>query len=587
MTGPRYAIILPRSSPVSGTSQTRIARIGLQEPFLACLFQNPAALILGNVQAISIGDPPKGTVLGRLFRKEEDRPCTALPPGEAAAILRSKGQWLIDRYWGDYVALLPGTTGEMLILRAPMGYLPAYCQQTDEVCLVASDIALLEQLSGRRATINREALAEHLAAPELGTARTCLSGIRELAGGQCGRWAASHWQEHSLWSPWTHVSSTSRSVVPKDAAVRLRSTVNRTIAARTSAGEHAILLLSGGLDSSIVAAGLSEAGRPFTALTMVTRDRGGDERRYAAMVAARLGIELTDCPRRVEDVAFDRSDAGRLPRPGEHAFHQATRRAAETLAYRKGAGMIVHGGGGDNLFCSVRSVAPLLDYLRVHGLDKGFRNLADSMVHLTQAGLPLLVWHIAKRALFRRSRYRLASNCHFLASKVQQDLGARIDHPWFRFPPRALEGSGAHIGSIALAESLIQNLDILRPIPSWPLLLSQPVVECCVGIPSWLWYDRGHDRALVRHAFADRLPEPVLWRSTKGAMDSFLVELFEASHAHLRTMLLDGLLAGLDLLDRDALHAALATNQPIDGATCNDLLRLADAEAWARSWSMR
>jgi asparagine synthase (glutamine-hydrolysing) len=122
-------------------------------------------------------------------------------------------------------------------------------------------------------------------------------------------------------------------------------------------------------------------------------------------------------------------------------------------------------------------------------------------------------------------------------------------------------------------------------VPSVALLLAQPVIEACLSIPSWLWFDRGRDRAAARHGFSGLLPASVAWRRSKGAMDSFIVELFEANRARLKPFLLDGLLAGSGLVERDAIAAILDDTAPVRGLAYARVMQFADVEAWLRSRS--
>lgn len=90
-------------------------------------------------------------------------------------------------------------------------------------------------------------------------------------------------------------------------------------------------------------------------------------------------------------------------------------------------------------------------------------------------------------------------------------------------------------------------------------LLSQPVVETCLAVPAWtLAGDR--DRSLARLAFADRLPDRIRLRRSKGHMTSVYGRMLAAGLPRLRPWLLDGVLAQQGLIDR-----SLAENRPYPG----------------------
>jgi asparagine synthase (glutamine-hydrolysing) len=105
-------------------------------------------------------------------------------------------------------------------------------------------------------------------------------------------------------------------------------------------------------------------------------------------------------------------------------------------------------------------------------------------------------------------------------------------------------------------------------------------------IPTWLWCNGGINRAVARTAFEDILSRPVLARATKGAFDGFGATIIDQNRVMLREMLLDGVLAREGLIDTATVQRSLAAPLP-DGTTIVDVLTLADAEAWARSWEAR
>src|SRR3546814_15967051 len=101
---------------------------------------------------------------------------------------------------------------------------------------------------------------------------------------------------------------------------RGRHAVQTAVAADDGAYETVVLRLCGSLDSSIIAAFLAEADRRFVALTLVTRDRGGDGRVHARAVAAHLGVPLVEAMRETSDVDLAASAARGMPRPSARAF---------------------------------------------------------------------------------------------------------------------------------------------------------------------------------------------------------------------------------------------------------------------------
>ncbi|MGK4422636.1 asparagine synthase-related protein, partial [Klebsiella pneumoniae] len=74
----------------------------------------------------------------------------------------------------------------------------------------------------------------------------------------------------------------------------------------------------------------------------------------------------------------------------------------------------------------------------------------------------------------------------------------------------------------AFAQSYVEGHDPQDLLPTVSPLLSQPLVETCLGVPSWLWFEGGRNRVVARRAFAGDLPADVIWRRSKGTPDSFV-----------------------------------------------------------------
>jgi asparagine synthase (glutamine-hydrolysing) len=130
-----------------------------------------------------------------------------------------------------------------------------------------------------------------------------------------------------------------------------------------------------------------------------------------------------------------------------------------------------------------------------------------------------------------------------------------------------------------------------RPIPRLELapqhhpLLSQPLMEVCLQIPTYLLVRGGRERGLARQAFADRLPPQIVRRRDKGSIVSHATEMIRQSEEFLRELLLGGVLAGAGIVDRSDLELHIVHGQPFREEHFLPLLACIAAEVWARSCS--
>jgi asparagine synthase (glutamine-hydrolysing) len=118
-----------------------------------------------------------------------------------------------------------------------------------------------------------------------------------------------------------------------------------------------------------------------------------------------------------------------------------------------------------------------------------------------------------------------------------------------------------------------------------PVLVSQPLIELCLQIPSYVWITGGRDRAIARRAFASALPSQIVRRQGKGAIDQANLVICDANETYLREMLLDGELVREGLLDRRRLESYLTRGASRAGYEYNDVLRHhLCTEVWLRRW---
>ena len=508
--------------------------------------------------------------IGILFEQADDRPVTRLPEP-----LPSPEDFLA-RFWGAYVLLSVHAGNGHLVLRDPSGGVTAYHRRSGELDLYGSDLALLSSAVDHPLAPDADFLGQWLTFPSLRGPLTGVRGVTELAPGTLRLISGGHRQTRLAWSPWPHARRAMRIDDFEEAAAQLRAAILRTVPRLAGTGE-AVLHLSGGLDSSIVAAALAHGGRPFRAVTFATRAPDGDERAHAREVALRCGCDLVEL---LEEEAIP--DIGHVPppalRPPPNALLRPLHRALANHCALTSADFTMDGSGGDNVFCILSTASPALDAIGRRGLRTGFAALEDlARLHGTT------VWSVG-RAAWRRSRRPLSawqSDERFLmpgAAAVH-----RADHPWLGRPGRAPRGTIEHVQSIVgiqyfLSDPAPGEVAALHP------LLAQPVLEACLRIPSWLWVRGGRDRAVARAAFRGLLPETTLSRRSKGHLASLLVAGYMATRPQLESLLLDGRLAAAGLLDREAIRDYLRRDGRPDDAGYMRLLDLSSAETWLRGF---
>jgi len=161
-------------------------------------------------------------------------------------------------------------------------------------------------------------------------------------------------------------------------------------------------------------------------------------------------------------------------------------------------------------------------------------------------------------------------------------------HPWLTpadtrgVPPGILW----HIMSVAMPPAYYSSFQRdSYPERTMPLL-SQPLVELCLRIPTYVLIRSGRDRAVARRAFERDLPAEIVRRQAKGRADQHVRNILDANLDFLRELLLDGVLMQRGLLNRAALELYLTRERsPADFQYTEILQEHACTEAWLRSWA--
>jgi asparagine synthase (glutamine-hydrolysing) len=554
----------------------------LQDEGLILAFHAARAYVFAGADTPLLHLPERGLIIGTLF----DRRTAASfdTAGETAFGPPSDDpRWLIDHAWGRYVALLCSSDNETAhVVRDPAGLVSCYHATRAPWFAFASDARLLQRLGLVRGQIDWTAVGHTLRFPDLRTAATCLDDVTEPLPGAALRFGDDGPSQAMLWSPDRFCRRQALRDFP-EAADAVRSEVDRCVGAWSRRFDPLLLSLSGGLDSSIIAASVPDASSRLQGLTLISGQGRGDESGYAATLAATIGFPLTQARVDQPDADLRRSLAADRPRPSARAFTQAIDHVMALQADRFGAGAHLNGGGGDSVFAFLHSANPAADRLAVEGLGRGFCSTLLDLAEITHCS----AWQIANRALRKtwghRARFSWPTTTSLLPRESIASLPQPPAHPWVDGLEDLLPGQREHAVSILRAMSFCDYLNIADRRPTLYPLLSQPLVELCLTIPSWYCCKGGDNRAVARAAFADRIPDTILRRRTKGAFDGRIAALFEANRRLLREICLDGGLARNRLIDRAALEAVL--DQPIiTGGHYARILQFADVEAWAASW---
>lgn len=514
-------------------------------------------------------------LIGHLFWRDGSSPVEGpLPFAEVPA--SGLANHLIKECWGEYLLLLDGAENQLTVMRDPSGGVG--CVYPSNTSFVTSDISLAVRAGLYAKNIDWDFIRDTLVYPHLKTGRTGLAGIHELLPGRTLGVSDEKITTDAVWTPWKFVTTSQRYRDRSDAQMEVRSAIMSTVKAWAETDRSLLLELSGGLDSSIVAACLLGTNADVSCCNLVTPVPGADERQYARLMSELLGSELHVRTLRIENDEFKFLPAPHDVTPSTWFLQHASNELKEPIGQLVGATSYFSGGGGDTVFCYTKTAAPAADALNEGGIVAGLkaiRNLAE----LHQCTI-WKVGRLAAKKLLGPPKLPRRPEHSFLSYTSTTDVATL--HPWFTAPPNALPGDRERIFDLAGNQVFRDGIPRGGKSRVRMPLLSQPVMETCLRVPSWMWISGGQNRTVVRDAFADVLPPDILHRRSKGTFMNYTGAVYRRNRHRLRDHLLTGQLAGHGLLDTDDLNEFFKHDPDSQGDSFMRIFDLCAVENWVR-----
>lgn len=496
-------------------------------------------------------------------------------PNAPSGCFRARCEQFTRLHWGDYIGIFTDRASrETAIALSPFGQRPLIMARIADGLVLASSIAVLRSIANVDMSIDWGELANFIVYPEIRPKRTCLLGVdRVLPGSILVIGPDATVDAIDAWRPWDFL--TPPPAPSSDIARDLEATIDNCVAAWSSTLRSPLLEVSGGLDSSILAASLFRCRGSFASATIVPATADGNELAFARAVSETFGLTLQTELVSSEAVDIERLPACLTPQPGPHLVAQHFDDRLMTLGERQDVDMFVNGAGGDNVFARMNSAAPVIERQRAGGSLRAVWQSVRDVAVLTGSTYPAVLRNAMRRR--RRSDGRTWSpNLDFVSRAV---TAVPPSHPWMESGAVNMPAKARQIRALVAAQSYVggQRRPLLYP------LLSQPIVECCLAIPSWSWIAGGEDRAVARNAFRARIPEAIRLRRSKGALDGLFAGIFRCRRATIRDLLLGGLLMENGLLDRAEIEAYMRPGHAIVDDGHYRVIELLGHELWARS----
>lgn len=538
----------------------------------------------------------RGAVLGTLFERSTSRRAT-LDANATQAVIESRGQRLIDSYWGRYVAfMIDPRSATKWVLKDPTGNLPCFTTSLHGIDIFFSSVADCERLLPGHFSINWRYVAARVVASWLPVSESPLNSLVELCGGECLEIRGTTRLRSLLWHPLSICRNYAFDNAP-EAANALRAGVRDCLEAWATCYSHILHRLSGGLDSSIVLRELrsvSPSSR-ITCLTYFIPDGYSDERKWARLALGSIDEYCThiEQPR---DAGVNLHDVLRVP-PSEHPVsilaYIETGPVERQLTEELQISAIFTGDGGDSLFGRHAKQFAVQDYYSRYGIRSMLFKIASEIALLKGESVWKVLFDSLRNAFFHddinQERRRLMLSRSLVPSEVIRARCERrlFEHPWFASVNEIPWGIVRQLDLLIVPQYFYDPLcdpgfrDAERVFP----LYSQPIVELCLRIPLHLHFLGGQDRGLARLAFSGDVPKEILARQWKDRAPRFFESMLRSNLRFIREILFDGLLVKERLIERERLMEALSESPNRAPVRPGEILDHISVESWLQTWA--
>jgi asparagine synthase (glutamine-hydrolysing) len=516
------------------------------------------------------------------------------------------------REWGDRsldllsgmfaFAIWDNKAHRLFCARDRVGEKPFYYANVDGNFIFASELKSILLWPGFRKEIDYTAVVDFLSFGFVAEPKSIWTQCRKLPAGHSMSVEVKPDRSLSISEPapyWDMQFDPDHSV--KNWTPQILETLEKASKEMSFADVAVGTFLSGGVDSSSVAAALSRAGCDVKTFTIGFDEQGFDERPYAREVAARYNTEHTERNVVAEDVTaeieqllwhYDEpfNDYSYLP------TFQVCREARKTIT------VALSGDGGDEMFAGYRKYQRLGFRQQIDGVTPRFLStfiarhagmfrsessrFRRTLFQYASAGPELMLDSLSLGmsvpALHRAARGELAETLkHYSPMNVIEPL-------LMRAPPEKVGfiNSMRYLDlKLTLAGDILVKVDrasMAVALEVRPVYLHRDMIALAERIPSELLADRTHTKEVLKEALKAWLPESILYRRKQG----FAMPLRDWINGNLRHLFANTKKSPVDdFLDPGLLESMTRAHAAGDVQTTSIIHSLFFLNRWIAKWA--
>lgn len=470
---------------------------------------------------------PELLAAGHRFRSQSD----------TEVLVHGYEEWgierLLKRVRGMFAfALVDSRSMTIHLARDPLGKKPLFFRWADDELVFASSARALSLAVEGPLSIDPRAISDLLSNLYVPGPRTIFNGVEKVLPGhsvsfdRSGRRTDYQYWKPDFFHPEEGVSETTW-------LDRVDESLTRAVRRRLIADVPLGLLLSGGVDSSLITAIAARTAGAVKTFSVAADDEELDESRYASAVAERYGTEhrvlrvsgnvRQHLPMMIASLGEPMADASALNFVG---ISQLAREFVTVVLTGDGGD---EGFGGYSTFSAYFHAARLVGWLP-SGIQPLTANVAAAMQQIggpmKRAGTLLSLASFPVERTFQGGRWLAPSDREALFSdEMKAQLGGH--DPTEHYRKALVSANGATMVDRVMQAHLLTTLpdDYLAKADSASMaaslearspLLDQDLIELAMRIPASIRFARGTPKALLRKLAYRYVPRHVIDRKKQG-----------------------------------------------------------------------
>lgn len=530
-----------------------------------------------------------GILVGKLFTRDTYQKVEELDGQKAQEILANPDV-INKKYWGRYSGVLYNKLEQKItLMRDPLGLNTLFYMQLKNGIIFASDIALIYDCLDDKPAINWSYFADYVVGSQFAPIATPFEQIKELAGGMGLHYTLDgQIKQELLWD----INSIPNQPITNTAEFedRLLETLKSCTKALVADSKNVCVELSGGTDSSAVMILLSEVLQKDQKLIAInyidSKEPSSNEIEYAKEVAEICNASI-HFPDWHGASPVDPLEAGWRPnRPSTFSLFKKMNEKLQNVLDAENCTTILNGQGGDHVFLAPPPEHSLADYWMQKGM-RGSWPVLQELSGIYRMPYSTLLWKNIKASVRYYARKDVIQDGYREShSKAVVQKQTNQTHYLNNFTKNFLQAKKEHIQSLAhaviFAERQQKTPDLLYCHP----LLSLPVVELGLQIPTYQSFKDGYDRIFFRNAVSKIKKPKALWRRIKGQTTSTMISSLASNVNEIEKLLMNGSLMKSGLIDAVWLTDTLTQirHGKIDNAW--PIVNFITAQQWLNQWGL-